>query len=128
MAVQARGPRTRSWWTGTRILLGIGFLVLTANVVVAGVATQLTDDRVLVATLAQGVTAEQRQAVKDGCGALPGLAVVADRGNPDPRVQARFPVRFDIAEVTDGQLAALQTCLNGFGPGVVRGFDTEGDQ
>lgn len=126
MADTRTGPRTRLWWTGTRVLLAIGFLVLTANVVVAGVATQFTDDRVLVVTLAQGVTAEQRQAVKDDCGALPGVMVVSDRGNPDPRVQARFPVRFDIAEITDGQLAALQTCLQGFGA-AVRGFETEGD-
>ena len=41
-----------------------------------------------------------------------GISVVADQGNPDPAVQGRFPVRFDIADTTTQQEAALLNCLN----------------
>ena len=66
----------------------------------------------MVVTMAPNAGQEARQALKDACGGLPGISVVADRGNPDPRIQGRFPVRFDIADTTPAQEAALQSCLN----------------
>ena len=83
------------------------------------------DQRVLVVTMAQDAGQEQRLALKEACGSLPGVRVVPDRGNPDPRVQGRFPVRFDIADITDPQLAALNGCIERQ-PGV-RGFLAEND-
>ncbi len=61
--------------------------------------------------------------MKAACGDLPSVSVVPDRGNPDPRLQSRFAVRFSIAGATAQQEAALTTCLNEQ-PGV-RGFLVE---
>lgn len=83
------------------------------------------DQRVLVVTMDQDAGQEQREALKQACGDLPGVRVVADRGNPDPAIQGRFPVRFDIADITDRQLAALNGCIERQ-PGV-RGFLAEND-
>lgn len=83
------------------------------------------DQRVLVVTMEQNVGQPAREALRASCGGLPGVRVVPDRGNPDPRVQGRFPVRFDIADITADQYAALSSCINRT-PGV-RGFLNERD-
>lgn len=93
----------------------------------AAVVTQLLpgDNRVLVVTMAQDADQSDREALKDACGSLPSVTVVADRGNPDPRVQGRFPVRFRISGASVSQEAALTECVNAQ-PGV-RGFLVERD-
>jgi hypothetical protein len=78
------------------------------------------DRRVLVVTMAQDATQADRESLKRACGDLPSVTVVPDRGDPDPRLQGRFAVRFGIAGATPQQEAALQTCVNDQ-PGV-RGF------
>lgn len=108
------------WVFGALALGGILFPAFT-NYLFAG------DNRVLVVTMGPTAGQEGRQAVKDDCGALPGIRVVADRGNPDPRIQGRFPVRFDIADSTPAQQAALQSCVNDHESDGVVGFITEGD-
>lgn len=70
------------------------------------------DQRVLVVTLEQDAGQTKREGLKAACGTLAGISVVADRGNPDPRIQGRFPVRFSIAGTTTQQEAALLLCLN----------------
>ncbi len=89
----------------TLALAGILFPAFT-NYLFAG------DQRVLVVTMAIDAGQAEREALKQACGSLPGVSVVADRGNPDPRIQGRFPVRFDIAGTTDAQYAALTSCVN----------------
>lgn len=78
------------------------------------------DRRVLVVTMAQDAEPGAREQLKQSCGDLPSVTVVPDRGNPDPRLQNRFTVRFAIAGATDRELSALQRCVNDV-PGV-RGF------
>ena len=110
--------QTRPWWQdkqrrdralliafATLALLGILFVAFT-NYLFAG------DQRVMVVTMVPNAGQEARQALKDACGDLPGIGVVADAGNPDPRIQGRFPVRFRIADTTHAQEAALIRCLN----------------
>lgn len=70
------------------------------------------DQRVLVVTLEQDAGQDRREGLKAACGTLPGVSVVPDRGNPDPRIQGRFPVRFDIGDITTQQQATLLQCLN----------------
>lgn len=81
------------------------------------------DQRVLVVTMAQDAGQPRREALKQACGSLPGVRVVADKGNPDPRIQGRFPVRFSLSGATSEQEAALYACVNRQ-PGV-RGFLVE---
>lgn len=83
------------------------------------------DKRVLVVTMAQDADQSDRENLKAACGALPGVRVVADRGDPDPRLQGKFAVRFDIGDITDPQYAALTGCVSRQ-PGV-RGMLTEND-
>ena len=83
------------------------------------------DRRVLVVTMEQGVGQQVREALRAACGDLPGVRRVADRGNPDPRIQGRFPVRFDIADISNQDYARLTACINAQ-PGV-RGFLEEGN-
>jgi hypothetical protein len=99
-------------------LLGILFPAFT-NYLFAG------DRRVLVVTMAQDATAEQREALKQACGGLPGVSVVPDRGDPHPSLAGKFPVRFDIADTTDGEYGALAACIDRQ-PGV-RGLLAEKD-
>ncbi len=106
------------WWRDARrrnrvalvtfAVLALGGILFPAfsNYLFAG------DRRVLVVTLEQDAGQVKREGLKAACGALPGISVVADRGNPDPRIQGRFPVRFDIADTTTQQEAALLLCLN----------------
>ena len=117
--VRQHPPETSGpWWRDARrraraavivfaalALAGILFPAFT-NYLFAG------DQRVMVVTMAPNAGQEARQALKDACGDLPGISVVADRGNPDPRVQGRFPVRFDIAGTTKDQETELIRCLN----------------
>lgn len=122
--------QTAPWWTDagqrTRAVV-ITFVVLAlGGMLFAGVTILLAgDQRVLVVTMEQGAGQPAREALKRACGGLPGVSLVADRGNPDPRIQGRFPVRFDISGITDRQLAALTACVNDQ-PGV-RGLLTEND-
>lgn len=111
----------------TRVLLAVGFALLVASVTVSGIFVVFVrgHDRVLVVTMQQGVTQEQREQLRADCGGLPGVEPVADRGNPDPRVQSRFPVRFDITDATPAQEAALEACVD---RPEVRGFLVEGDR
>lgn len=117
------------WWRdrGTRnrvaviafaslALAGMLFVAFT-NYLFAG------DKRVLVVTMAQDSTQADRAALKQACGGLPSVGVVPDRGDPDPRLQGRFAVRFSISGATQQQEAALTACVNEQ-PGV-RGFLTE---
>lgn len=106
------------WWRDRRrrnravviafAVLAVGGILFPAfsNYLFAG------DQRVLVVTLANGAGQDKREGLKQACGALPGISVVADRGNPDPRIQGRFPVRFNIADTTTQQESALLACLN----------------
>jgi hypothetical protein len=110
---QHAGP----WWQDARrrnraALIGFASLAL-GGMLFAGFTILLSgDERVLVVTMEQDAGQEQREALKAACGGLPGVGVVADRGNPSPRIQGRFPVRFDIAGITDRQYAALTSCIN----------------
>lgn len=106
------------WWRDARrrnraalvtfAVLALGGILFPAfsNYLFAG------DRRVLVVTLEQDAGQDRREGLKAACGTLPGVSVVPDRGNPDPRIQGRFPVRFDIADTTTQQQATLLQCLN----------------
>jgi len=114
------------WWQGrqgvNRVLIAcFAFLAITA-IVVAGVFSRLLagDSRQVLVNMRQGITDADRQTVKDACGVLPGISVIADRG--DPAKQAVFPVRFRLSGSSPAEESALYACLNGF-PQLVRGFD-----
>lgn len=83
------------------------------------------DKRVVVVTMAQDADQSDRESLKAACGSLPGVRVVADRGNPDPKIQGKFAVRFDVADITAPRYAALTSCISKQ-PGV-RGLLTEND-
>ncbi len=123
--------QTVPWWRDSRrrtravvvvflslALVGILYPAFT-NYLFAG------DQRVFVVTMAQDADQADRDRLKQACGSLPGVSVVADRGNPDPRVQGRFTVRFDIADISQRQETALASCINR--QQGVRGFLTEND-
>jgi hypothetical protein len=122
-------PPAGPWWRDARrrnrvaviafaglALLGILYPAVT-NYLLGG------DRRVLVVTLEQGSDQADRQQVKQACGDLPGVSVVADRGDPDPRLQGRFPVRFSISGATPRQEADLESCVQQLEQ--VRGFRTQ---
>ncbi len=117
---QDRKARTRALLIGfaTLALAGILFPAFT-NYLFAG------DKRVLVVSMQQNSGEAARVAVKQACGSLPGVRVVADKGNPDPRIQGRFPVRFDVADTTPAQYSALTGCVDRQ-PNVL-GYITEND-
>ena len=83
------------------------------------------DQRVLRVTMVQDAGQPAREALKRACGSLPGVTVVPDRGNPDPRIQGRFPVRFDVADTTAQEYSALIGCVDDQ-EGVL-GYITEND-
>ena len=119
-----------TWWRDsrgrTRALLAAFGVVALSGMLIAGLSNQLFagDQRQLVATLRPGVTQADREAVKAGCGDLPGISVVPDQGAPER--QYRLPVRFDIAGTTPAQEAALEACLFEYRD-LVRGVITQGD-
>ena len=86
-------------------LLGILFVAFT-NYLFAG------DQRVVRVTMVQDSGQGAREALKRACGDLPGVTPVPDQGNPDPHVQGRFPVRFDVSGTTPAQYAALAGCID----------------
>lgn len=111
----------------TKVLITIGAALVVVSMLVTAVNILLSPaKRVLVVTMVQDSVQADREALKQACGDLPGVKVVADRGNPDPHVQGRFPVRFDIGTATYDQERALTACINQHGS-KVRGFLNEGD-
>lgn len=118
--------RRRPWWRDrerrNRVALITFATVAVGSIVLAGVATQLLagDQRVLIVTMAQDADQQDREALKRACGGLPGVGVVPDRGNPDPRIQGRFTVRFSLEGATVREEVALEECVNENGR--VRGF------
>ena len=107
-----------SWWQDAKqrnraLLIGFATLGLLGilypaftNYLFAG------DQRVVRVTMVQDSGQAARDALKQACGDLPGVSVVPDRGDPDPRIQGRFPVRFDVADTTPAQYAALAGCID----------------
>lgn len=114
--------------TNTVLISLFGALMVSA-ILVTGVFNYLLagDPRVLVVTLEQNAGQSAREILKRDCGGLPGVSVVADRGNPNPNVQGRFPVRFALAGATPAQEAALESCIDQH-PSLVRGLLMEGDR
>lgn len=112
-----------------KVLIAVGGVIVLFSMLVTAVFSFLLapPKKVLVVTMQQGAGETAREVLKDECGGLPGVAVVADKGNRDPRVQGRFPVRFDIGRATQQQEAALETCINAHRD-TVRGFLSEGDR
>ena len=129
MAIDEQTPvQAGPWWRDarrrTRVVV-ITFLTLAlAGILFPAFTNYLFggDRRVLVVTMKQDAGQVARQALKDACGGLPGVTVVLDQGNPDPAIQGRFPVRFDIGDTTAAQEAALQQCINDNGDLGVVGF------
>ncbi|MCW2681112.1 MAG: hypothetical protein JWM62_2513 [Frankiales bacterium] len=119
------------WWRDsrrrTRAVVGVFLALALAGILFPAFTNYLFagDQRVLVVTMDQDADQADRDRLKEACGQLPGVSVVADRGNPDPRVQGRFAVRFDIADITQRQETALAACVNQ--QEGVRGFLTEND-
>jgi hypothetical protein len=117
------------WWQGrkgrNRVLIAVFAALALATMLTAGISNKLLggDQRQIVATMAPNVTDADRATVKQACGGLPGVTVVADRGAQ--RRQAAFPVRFGISGSTPAQESALYACLDRF-PTLVRGVQTEG--
>jgi hypothetical protein len=112
-----------------RLLITLFAVLCFSAIVVTGVFLHLLapDPRVLVVTLSQDADQDDRVQLKQDCGSLPGVSVVPDQGNRDPRIQGRFPVRFKIGETTPAQEAALEKCISEHGE-MVRGLLTEGDR
>ena len=105
------------WWQDparrNRAALWVfGALALTSMLFAGFTVLSRGDVRVMVVTLENGAGQPAREGLKQTCGGLPGISVVADRGNADPRVQGRVPVRFGIGGTTDRQESALIRCLN----------------
>lgn len=115
---------TRAKW-----LLAVGGTLLLISMLVTGVFGFLLapPNKVLVVTMEQNAGEGAREQLKADCGRLPGVKVVADKGNPNPEIQGRFPVRFDIGEATVQEEAALEACINKHDD-TVRGFLSEGDR
>ena len=129
-----RSAREVAWDTGrvtrgNKILVVVFAVLAIGSMLLAGVFAYFVrgKDITLVVSLQQTASQADRQSLKDACGSLPGTSVVRDRGDPDPRIQGRFPVRFDITHASFPQQAALEDCINKQGP-VVRGFISEGDR
>jgi hypothetical protein len=113
--------------TRAKSLIWIGGVLLLASMLVTGVFAFLLapPDKVMVVFMQPGSGETAREQLKSDCGRLPGVEVVADKGNPDPDVQGRFPVRFQVGEATSEQEAALQACVARHDD-IVRGFLFEG--
>lgn len=114
------------WWEGRKgtnriIITAFGVLAATA-IVVTGIFTRLVpgDSRQVLINVNQGITDADRTTVKQACGHLPGISVIADRGNPAR--QFAFPIRFRLTGSTPAQESALYACVNTF-PQFVKGID-----
>ena len=121
-----RVPNGSSWWRDRRRRNRVALVVFAAlaglGILYPAVTGYLLggDRRVLVVTMDQGADQGDREQLKSACGSLPAVSVVDDRGDPDPRLQGRFTVRFRISGASVAQEAALTACVNRQ-PGV-RGF------
>jgi hypothetical protein len=106
-----------SWWRDRRARERVAVCAFAAlalaGILFGGFAVLLRGDvREMVVTLENGAGQQAREGLKAECGDLPGVSVVPDRGNPDPRIQGRFPVRFGMGGITDQEQSALIRCLN----------------
>lgn len=120
-------PEGRPLTRRTKVLIVIGATLVVISMLVTAFHILLSPaKRVLVVTMKQEAGQADRIALKQACGDLPGVKVVADQGNPDPHIQGRFPVRFDIGTATFEQERALTVCINTHGE-MVRGLLNEGD-
>ena len=115
--------------TRAKVLIAVGGTLLLLSMLLTGIFGFLLapPNKVLVVTMQQSAVQTDREQLKADCGRLPGVEVVADKGNPNPDIQGRFPVRFDIGEATAQEEAALETCINRHHD-TVRGFVSEGDR
>ena len=127
MTTQLDGGRPLS--TRAKVLIAIGGVLVLASMLVTGIFGFLLapPNKVLVVTMEPDAGEQAREQLKADCGGLPGVKVVADKGNRDPHVQGRFPVRFDIGRATVQEESALETCINRHDE-TVRGFLSEGDR
>lgn len=111
-------PAATPWWRDaqqrTRVAVIVFLCLALAGILFPAFTNYLFagDRRVMVVTMSPEAGQEGREALKEACGSLPGISVVPDRGNPSPTIQGRFPVRFDIADTSAAEEAALQRCLN----------------
>ena len=94
------------------LLLAVLLVAFTAQMVTTALRTQVEDTREVVAVLRQDVSVDQRDAVRDRCGTLPGVSVVPDQGRDD--LVRRFGARFSIAGSTGREEAGLYACLDQF--------------
>jgi hypothetical protein len=115
--------------TRTKVLIAVGGVLVLGSMLVTGIFGFLLapPKKVLVVTMEADAGEAGRDQLKADCGGLPGVAVVADKGNRDPEVQGRFPVRFDIGRATVQEESALEACINRHDK-TVRGFLSEGDR
>jgi hypothetical protein len=115
--------------TRTKVLLVVGGLLVLGSMLITGIFGFLLapPNKVLVVTMEPAAGEKAREQLKADCGGLPGVRVVADQGNPNPDIQGRFPVRFDIGRATVQEEAALEACVNRHDK-TVRGFLSEGDR
>ena len=124
-------PSTQPWWkdarTRNRVVLVVFATLALGGILFPAFTNYLFagDRRILIVTMEQNVGQEAREALKAACGDLPGVRPIADKGNPDPRIQGRFPVRFDIKDIDNQDYARLTACINAQ-PGV-RGFLEDGN-
>jgi hypothetical protein len=117
----------RALSTRAKVLIGTGGAIVLFGMLVAGFNILLSPPKLVeVVTMTQDATQQDRVALKQACGSLPGITVVKDQGNPSPEIQGRFPVRFDVGRATTEQRIALHDCINAHGT-KVRGFVAEGD-
>ena len=112
-----------------KILISLAGAIVLFSMLVTAVFSFLLapPKKIEVVTMKAGSGQAAREQLKVDCGRLPGVKVIADRGNPDPKVQGRFPVRFDIGTANARPEAALQTCINEH-TDTVEGFITDGDR
>lgn len=115
--------------TRAKVLIAVGGVLMVGSILVTGIFGFLLapPHKVLVVTMEPGAGERGREQLKADCGGLPGVKVVADKGNPNPDIQGRFPVRFDIGEATVQEEAALEACINRHDR-TVRGYLSEGDR
>lgn len=98
--------------TTTVLVTGFAALAL-LSMLVTGVFSYLLagDPRVVVVAMKTGAGQAAREQLRRDCGGLPGIRPVPDRGNPNPAVQGRFPVRFRLAGAGPREEAALERCI-----------------